>query len=207
MKGQSSAGVETGQCCVRQDKSLLQIMLVARGGLKKIGPILVEDGHLTNRDELKVEAFSVGFAGVCFLGFFLFVCLFFSSSVINSSDISWAAWSPEPEDLECGSSDFPFVDAEITRDQLYQLNVHKSMGPDGIYPVVLKELMGVTAGPLLIIYERSWESGEVPADWKLGSVIQIYKKGVRKDPESKLCLCPKCLMLTFSLALSVSSNV
>ncbi|KAK4827982.1 hypothetical protein QYF61_022684 [Mycteria americana] len=30
--------------------------------------------------------------------------------------------------------------------------------------------------------QRSWEPGEVPADWKLASVIPIYKKGVRQDP-------------------------
>ncbi|GAB0207914.1 mitochondrial enolase superfamily member 1 [Grus japonensis] len=86
------------------------------------------------------------------------------------------------EDHECGNSDFPFVDTEIVRDQLYQLNVHKSMGPDGIHPRVLKELADVTAGPLSIIYQSSQEFGEVPADWKLANVIPIYKKGMREDP-------------------------
>ncbi|PKU46059.1 rna-directed dna polymerase from mobile element hypothetical protein [Limosa lapponica baueri] len=76
----------------------------------------------------------------------------------------WASQSPELEDDECGNSDFPFVDTEIIRDQLYQLNVHKSMGPDKIYPRVLKKLANVMAGPLLIIYQRSWESGDVPAE-------------------------------------------
>ncbi|KAK4811079.1 hypothetical protein QYF61_016365 [Mycteria americana] len=56
------------------------------------------------------------------------------------------------------------------------------MGPDGIHPRVLKELANVTAAPLSIIYQRSWESGEVPADWKLANVIPIYKKGMREDP-------------------------
>ena len=74
------------------------------------------------------------------------------------------------------------MDTEIVRDQLYQLNVHKSMGPDGIHPRVLKELAYVMARLFLIIYQRSWESGEVPADWKLASVIPIYKKGMREDP-------------------------
>lgn len=32
--------------------------------------------------------------------------------------------------------------------QLYQLNVHESMGPDGIHPSLLKELADVVAGPL-----------------------------------------------------------
>jgi len=42
--------------------------------------------------------------------------------------------------------------------------------------------LDVTAGPLLIIYQKSWESEEVPADWKLVNVIPIYKKGGREDP-------------------------
>ena len=75
-----------------------------------------------------------------------------------------------------------FVDTEIVRDQLYQLNVHKSMRPDGIHPRVLKELADVKAGALSIICQRSRESGEVPADWKLANVTLIYKKGVREDP-------------------------
>ena len=76
------------------------------------------------------------------------------------------------------------MDTEIVRDQLYQLNVHKSMEPDGIHPRVLKELVDVMAGALSIIYQRSWESGEVPTDWKLANVIPAYKKDVREDPEN-----------------------
>ncbi|KAK4824856.1 hypothetical protein QYF61_020229 [Mycteria americana] len=106
----------------------------------------------------------------------------FFCSVFNNTDRLWVALSPELEDHECGNSGFPFVETEIVRDQLYQLNIHKSMGPDGIHPRVLKELGDVMAGTLLIIYQRSWESGEVPADWKLPNVIPIYKKGMREDP-------------------------
>ncbi|KAK4831610.1 hypothetical protein QYF61_018370 [Mycteria americana] len=113
---------------------------------ENIRPILVDDGHLTNRDEEKAEAFNAFFA-----------------LVFNNTDRPWAAQFSESEDHECGNSDFPFVDIEIVRDQLYQLNVRKSTGPDGIHPRVLKELVDVMAGPILIIYQRSWESGEVPA--------------------------------------------
>ncbi|KAK4832809.1 hypothetical protein QYF61_025677 [Mycteria americana] len=56
------------------------------------------------------------------------------------------------------------------------------MGPDGIRPRVLKELVDVMAGPFSIIKQRSWEPGEVPDDWELPSVIPIYKKGMREDP-------------------------
>ena len=104
----------------------------------------------------------------------------FFASVFNTNDRPWAAWSSELEDHDCGNSDFPFVDTEIVRDQLYQLNVHKFMGPDAIHPRVLKELVDVTGGPLSIICHRSCESGEVPADWKLVNIIAIDTKGARK---------------------------
>lgn len=68
------------------------------------------------------------------------------------------------------------------RDQLSQPIIHRSMGPDGIHPSILMELAGVMAGPLLNISQRPWESGEVPAGWKLASIIPIYKKGRREDP-------------------------
>ena len=153
------AGVVSGN-----KKGFFRYVNSKRRSKENIGPILVEDGHLTNRDEEKVEAFNAFFA-----------------SVFNNNDRPWAAQSPELEDHECGNSDFPFVDTEIVRDQLYQPNVHKPMGPDGIPPRELKEPADVMAGPLSIIYQRSWESGEVPADWKLASVIPISKKGVSKD--------------------------
>ena len=55
-------------------------------------------------------------------------------------------------------------------------------GLGGIHPRVLKELADVTAGPLSIICQRSCESGEVPADWKLVNIIiPIYTKGARKQ--------------------------
>lgn len=44
----------------------------------------------------------------------------------------------------------PFADSEIVGNQLYQLDVHKFMGPDGIYARVLKELLGST-GPLSVL--------------------------------------------------------
>ena len=47
---------------------------------------------------------------------------------------------------------------------------------------VLKELADVMAGPLFIIYQRSLDSGKVPADRKLASVIPIYNKGMMGDP-------------------------
>lgn len=68
---------------------------------------------------------------------------------------------PESEDHKCGNSDLPSVGTEILRDQLC-----KAMEPDGILPGVLKELLDAMTRALPIIYQRSWEPGEDPANWK-----------------------------------------
>ena len=103
-------------------KGFFKYVTSRRRSKENTGLIFVEDGHLTNRDEEKAEAFNA----------------FFFASVFKRTDRPWAAQSPASEDHECRNSDFPFVDTEIVRDHLYQLNVHKSMGPDGIQPRVLE---------------------------------------------------------------------
>ncbi|GAB0182329.1 mitochondrial enolase superfamily member 1 [Grus japonensis] len=108
-------------------------------------------------------------------------CLMPSSPVFNTDDGLWDPSCPELEDHDCGNDKLP-ADPEIVQELLLHLDAYKSMGPDGIHPRVLRELADVIARPLSIIFQWSWESGEVPIDWKLANILPIFKNGKKDDP-------------------------
>ncbi|KFP77857.1 hypothetical protein N310_10075, partial [Acanthisitta chloris] len=67
-------------------------------------------------------------------------------------------------------------------DHLRSLNAHNPMGPDEINPWVLRKLAGRVAKTLSIIFQKSWQSAEVPDNWKKGNITPIFKKEKTEEP-------------------------
>ena len=74
------------------------------------------------------------------------------------------------------------VQEDRVREHLGELDIHISMGPDGMHPRVLRELADFISMPLSIICERSRRTGEVPEDWRKAIVTPVFKKGKKEDP-------------------------
>ena len=84
-----------------------------------------------------------------------------------------SVFSDPPDELEppVTETDRPYPDIDalrITSDGLQKLlenlNPNKSMGPDQIYPRVLKQPATASAPILAVIFNKSLHSGEVPED-------------------------------------------
>jgi len=71
---------------------------------------------------------------------------------------------------------------EIVLEKLRQLKSDKSPGPDGMHPLLLNRCAEVVAEPLAYIFQKSFDTGQVPTDWKSANVAPIFKKGSRTDP-------------------------
>ena len=82
--------------------------------------------------------------------------------------------------LNWDDSHLSFSPAVVMK-KLNELQTDKSPGPDDIHPLLLKECATVLAEPLSMMFQRSFDSGILPAEWKTAHIVPIFKKGDRND--------------------------
>ena len=102
------------------------------------------------------------------------------------------------------------VTKEGVKKLLQKANPRKASGPDMIPARFLKECAEDLAPILVIIFNKSLQTGTVPDDWKTANVSAVFKKGQRYDPAnyrpvSLTCLC--CKMLEHIIVSNVMKHV
>ena len=85
---------------------------------------------------------------------------------------------------------------EGVRKLLRKLNPHKASGPDLIPARILKDMADEISPLLTIIFQRSFDCGKVPDDWRSANITPVFKKGDRFKasnyrPVSLTSLCCK----------------
>ncbi|GAB0209507.1 mitochondrial enolase superfamily member 1 [Grus japonensis] len=141
-------------------KDFFKYISSKRKSRENVGLLLNEVGALVTEDTEKVESLNAFFASV----------------------FTAKASPQETQTLEVGEKvlrkeDLQVVEEDRVRDHLGKLDIHKSMGPDGMHPRVAD----VIARLLSIIFERSWRTGEVPEDWRKANVTLVFKKGKKEN--------------------------
>jgi len=130
-----------------------------------VGPLWKETGDLVTWDmemaEVLIDFFASVFTGKC------------SRHIAQVTEDKGRDWENEEP---------PTVGEDQVRDYLRNPKVHRCLGPDEVHPWVLRELVIEVSKLLSVIFEKLWQSSEVPIDWKRGNITPIFKKSEKVDP-------------------------
>ena len=78
---------------------------------------------------------------------------------------------------------------------LKKMNASKAAGPDDIHGIVLKNCAASLAKPLSLLFNTSYNTGCIPAEWKLALVVPVHKKGEKGCVDNYRPISLTCLVM------------
>jgi len=84
---------------------------------------------------------------------------------------------PEVPEGDCIWNDTVCFSEELVFNKVQKLKTDKSLGLDGLHPMLLKECTAAIAEPLSKIFQLSYDTGSLPEDWRIAHVVPIFEKG------------------------------
>ena len=74
--------------------------------------------------------------------------------------------------------------SDMVKQNIFNMKVNKSCGPDEVPPCILKELDDSLSAPIALLLNKTLECGVLPLDWKRAYVSPIFKKGSKSLAEN-----------------------
>ena len=93
---------------------------------------------------------------------------------------------------------------------LSNLNASKAAGPDQLSGKLLKATACESAKILQVIFQRSLDTGELPADWKNALITPVFKKASRSDPANYRPIsltCISCKLLEHNVNMHILNHL
>ena len=76
------------------------------------------------------------------------------------------------------------ITEDMVHNEIINLSLNKSWGPDELHPRLLFELVDELSKPIAFLLNNTIRQGVIPRDWKRANVSPIYKKGARNIAEN-----------------------
>ncbi|XP_053392396.1 uncharacterized protein LOC128555070, partial [Mercenaria mercenaria] len=77
---------------------------------------------------------------------------------------------------------------------LSSLKIDKACGPEGLKPILLKNLSEQISPLVNKLFQSSLDTGNIPADWSEANATPLFKKGNKSNPANYRPISLTCIL-------------